>query len=58
MQNELKPCPFCGGKAEIVETYDEVYPYQACCIDCFCQTIMIKSLDEAKRIWNRRADNV
>ena len=25
---ELKPCPFCGGVAEIVDAYDEIYATQ------------------------------
>jgi len=60
---ELKPCPFCGGEAEILrqnigsDFYE--YRYWACCSDQYCPagegTILKESPEEAAEIWNRRA---
>lgn len=30
---KLKPCPFCGGKVELILPYGESYP-QVCCPEC------------------------
>lgn len=70
---ELKPCPFCGGKAERI-----VYPLPKCshyyavrayCLKCGCEINFRYSMSEkiedpereAKRFiatkWNRRVDN-
>ena len=70
---ELKPCPFCGGKAERV-----VYPIADCshyfavrarCLRCGCEINFRYGMSdkienpekEAKRyiarMWNRRVDN-
>lgn len=58
--NDLKNCPFCGGKAEMVKT-------QRCgryvtCVDCGCRTGEMETdyagsaYDKAAEAWNRRAD--
>lgn len=63
---ELKPCPFCGGKAEIHncmelenETVALIYNGKVGvhCTECHCATIPYNSEDEAAEVWNRRADN-
>ena len=38
---KLKPCPFCGNKAEITERYhtDEGYTIHVGCPNCFCKII-------------------
>jgi hypothetical protein len=65
--DELKPCPFCGSKAEYIET-DEVFPLCLVkCIGengpCYCQTITVRRgpqengwdpKEDLIRIWNRR----
>lgn len=60
MQNELKPCPFCGSEATLHERSDGFY------VDCatqlgFCgvmpSTWVCKTEDEAMEMWNRRTDN-
>lgn len=59
MENELKPCPFCGGVAEYldgIELFGEVY------IECkVCGVLMRHEItddtiakDEAYKKWNRR----
>ena len=55
----LKPCPFCGGHATVVEhTYCGAHNrYDVVCRDCYAQTRQfLYSKDEAKDAWNRRAD--
>lgn len=56
--NELKPCPFCGGKArlDIIERYDGANTFFVRCT--ICQTTMpLKSeYSEAIAAWNRRVN--
>lgn len=71
MNDELKPCPFCGGKAD---TYDyeaehDIYDpitlgyvdtehytkYGVACFDCECMIAEKSSIKEAVNIWNTRA---
>ena len=60
---ELKPCPFCGGKAEVIQ--ERVLGlYAVWCKDCKCQTIyqfdfgegLEVSKQKAIKVWNRRAE--
>jgi len=59
--NELKPCPFCGGIAELrsfgVNTLKE---YWVSCYEHTCkinpQTGCYKTAEEAIAAWNRRAE--
>ena len=58
---ELKPCPFCGGKAAISRTKES--GTKAYCKDCYCKTVRyIGVLEEpeaekemATQVWNKRA---
>ena len=61
---KLLPCPFCGSKAEYLET-DEAFPlcFVKCTGEngpCYCQTIVVtksKNFDPKEKlieIWNRR----
>lgn len=65
MVNELKPCPFCGGEANI-GGWEEV-GYFASCNNCYCcvgeaydrsamPEHMFKAEDEAITAWNASAD--
>lgn len=57
--NKLKPCPFCGGEAEIIKSflYGKVAGYVPNCKKCGCQLPMYTSKQNAKNAWNRRANN-
>lgn len=57
---ELKPCPFCGGRAEI--TNEDCYGYTSdetlvCCVACNLQLGLGNQydLEEAIEAWNRRS---
>lgn len=56
MMAELKPCPFCGGKAEMLN-----YSPSEWLVYCpACQGMVEqwrKTEQEAVEQWNRRADN-
>lgn len=60
---ELKPCPFCGGSANVgIKTFDlfnnGAYVY---CNKCGARTRLVEAdvktcaVDEAEILWNRRA---
>ena len=62
MQNELKPCPFCGGKAEFVTTItrvvnDEDFGYVRCMKKHCCEQGVNTTKSTATRRWNRRVGN-
>jgi hypothetical protein len=51
---DLKPCPFCGSKTELVGECDMVW---ARCTNCNCQAERINKFDEpedAIKDWNCR----
>lgn len=55
MEKQLKPCPFCGGKPEIRDTYC----YHAFAIHCTkCSAgignVGTDTLEKAVKLWNRR----
>ena len=55
MENELKPCPFCGNIPELEVWNDgEDMNYKVNCTHCFCQTYYEDSEEEAVQMWNRR----
>lgn len=50
---ELKPCPFCGGAAEMVSDFDdEHFVY---CKACKGGWLTTETPEEAAAAWNRRA---
>lgn len=52
---KLKPCPFCGGPAEIVNTGNGVLNiYFAGCLWCGVRTECEYNEDIAADVWNRR----
>lgn len=61
---KLKPCPFCGGEAEIHVDHEEVedtekrhWAYTVVCNRC-CATSGLTHLPEkAREAWNRRAEH-
>ena len=58
---DLKPCPFCGGKARIRKYVDIAFLvhksncYMAQCDNCGCGTSYESSEAHAEATWNRRA---
>ena len=61
MNKELKPCPFCGGKAQLDHDGLADYSYVRC-MECHARTREITvasyhcSDDKAIELWNHRAD--
>ena len=56
----LKPCPFCGGKAELHETdWCTPHEYSAHCLNHKCRAWGGLGTNRAKTIaaWNRRASD-
>lgn len=59
MNDKLKPCPFCGGKAEIYEdTIIKSLPaYSVYCTKCYARTYgLYDKKDDAIESWNRRVN--
>lgn len=68
-EDELKPCPFCGGKAELrQEDFDPRWmptrndpdsggcpPYYVKCNDCGASTEYRYAYSDAVELWNRRS---
>ncbi len=58
---ELKPCPFCGGKAVLrtwIYSFRGGTNYVVQCNDCNATVpIWFETAEESVRQWNRRAEN-
>jgi Lar family restriction alleviation protein len=60
VRNELKPCPFCGGKAEMYKMTNCSNPeedfegYYVICSECAVQTPMECTTSAVIAAWNRR----
>lgn len=54
MTQELKPCPFCGGRPMMMENEDG--DTQIFCESCFCG-VQRKNDEKAITAWNRRTDD-
>lgn len=57
--SELKPCPFCGGEAEMLtaESMHGGNLYGVMCNCCACRTDVFDNEAEAIEAWNTRADD-
>ena len=52
---KLKPCPFCGGEADVWGVViDDEYYYEAYCTACDCMTPKFRTEKSAIKFWNRR----
>ena len=54
-QVELKPCPFCGGKATMY-TFSVVKDYHVSCDGCGAYSDDYRTPKKAAAAWNRRAE--
>ncbi|MCD8350069.1 MAG: Lar family restriction alleviation protein [Planctomycetaceae bacterium] len=52
MSEELRPCPFCGGEADVEMVLNDYW--NAYCVDCGATTTDIIDQNEAIAAWNRR----
>lgn len=58
MMSKLKPCPFCGAKAENVLGADEAgyFVYTVRCVKCGVETCNTEGELYANRAWNKRVN--
>lgn len=55
---ELKPCPFCGGKAELIYYRANGKTTVSCCVGgCMANISFCPTTEAAIKKWNRRAEN-
>ena len=54
---ELKPCPFCGGKARVTEFAGWFYGMCLCYDECRTCGPVKGTKEEAIEAWNRRAED-
>ncbi len=61
---ELKPCPFCGGRADVsidsepvVDTEGRRWAYTVVCNRCCATSGLTYLPQKAIEVWNRRAGN-
>ena len=62
MENELKPCPFCGHERADIMTrlpfHNEPITYYVCCFGCGARTAALVEEELATQFWNRRCNDV
>ena len=56
MSEELKPCPFCGGKAVLGDLGFEDREYYVVCKKCGAETIISRYPERVIDLWNRRTE--
>ena len=55
---ELKPCPFCGAKKDMVGVHqNEIGYYQTFCYSCGVSTTWYHTRHTATLGWNRRVND-
>ncbi|MBQ7154819.1 MAG: Lar family restriction alleviation protein [Synergistaceae bacterium] len=52
----LKPCPFCGGHAEVTTSYEYEESYHAVCEDCKARSGWCRTPEDARKLWNMRPE--
>lgn len=53
---ELKPCPFCGGNAKIIQTTESYPNYVVQCSFCGISTISCPNPKGLAEFWNKRSE--
>lgn len=56
-RQELKPCPFCGGKAILIELEYSKAKFAKCENHCCEQSLIYQTKAEAIEAWNRRVND-
>ena len=51
---KLKPCPFCGGRAKLMQIKKEPFAAVICRV-CEVQSNIFSRAEDAVEAWNRRA---
>ena len=61
MNDKLKPCPFCGSEAKVVEEYDGMIGENVYFVECCnCRATFYNGNDnkiEEIKKWNRRVED-
>ena len=61
MKDNLKPCPFCGSRAEIENEPKEISDGEnwlhVVCTECSSNSGYYLSKESAREAWNMRCDN-
>lgn len=52
----LEPCPFCGGRAQLLERPIGRRYVRVRCTTCMAMSAMVPSEEKAASVWNRRTD--
>lgn len=62
MSEKLKPCPFCGGNAELyswtADNTEHYRYYRVGCKKCYAGTLTYCNMDIAIISWNKRANEL
>jgi len=56
----LRPCPFCAGRAQIYEEPDSSFnpfPFFVQCKECLAESQHCSKIEYAVEAWNRRTDD-
>ena len=54
---KLKPCPFCGYEAIMLQVESNLYAVTCKDVNCAATGGVMTSEIDAAEVWNRRADN-
>ena len=57
MNSELKLCPFCGSEAAYHKNANNGTKVVCTNANCPCETWAYRTEGEARKAWNKRADN-
>lgn len=55
--SDLKPCPFCGGEANVFPNFTAKDCYVVECDDCKADSAYCTTEEAAIAAWNRRSDS-